>query len=442
MEENNIIEKLTKKKEPLISVVKIDEFTDIANNCFDFEFDGNAKFYPFEKPKNIPKDFNIGIIVGASGSGKSTLLKEFGQEEKIIWDNSKGIISNFNTPQEAIDKLMAVGLTSVPSWVKPYNVLSVGEKFRADLARKLDNNVLIDEFTSVVDRNVAKSCCVSISKYIKKNNLKNIIFCTCHKDILEWLEPNWVIDTDLGYLYNGRYLRRPKLNLSIYETDYKSWKMFKQHHYLTGSINKASKCYILKWDKEIVGFCSVRTSPNGYIKNSWCIHRLVILPDFQGMGLGKFLLNNISKTYIDKGCRMFIKTACIKLGKYMECSDKWISTTHNNQKRTKNEKMLAKRWHGYVLDTNRKCYTYEYVGEEYFKKEHIRIGIKFNGLIKSQSEFNTYINGYLKQYKDKYITFVSTEVGKENYADFYAKENKIRREFLSKKKNYDILLEL
>ena len=110
-----IIENLKRNTEPLISNVVTDEFTNIANNCFDFEFDGESKIYPFIKPKKIPKDFNIGIIVGASGSGKSTLLKEFGKEKKIVWDNKKGIISNFNTPQEAIEKLTAVGLNSVPS---------------------------------------------------------------------------------------------------------------------------------------------------------------------------------------------------------------------------------------------------------------------------------------------------------------------------------------
>jgi ABC-type ATPase with predicted acetyltransferase domain len=53
-------------------------------------------------------------------------------------------------------------LNSVPSWYKPYQVLSNGEKFRADLARKLKSNTVIDEFTSVVDRTVAKAASVSL----------------------------------------------------------------------------------------------------------------------------------------------------------------------------------------------------------------------------------------------------------------------------------------
>jgi ABC-type ATPase with predicted acetyltransferase domain len=97
----------------------------------------------------------------------------------------------------------AVGLNTIPSWYKPYQVLSNGEKFRADVARKLKSNAVIDEFTSVVDRNVAKAASVSLSRYIKNNDIENIVLSTCHRDILEWLEPDWVIDTDAGEFQQG-----------------------------------------------------------------------------------------------------------------------------------------------------------------------------------------------------------------------------------------------
>jgi ABC-type ATPase with predicted acetyltransferase domain len=104
-----------------------------------------------------------------------------------------------------------VGLNSIPSWYKPYAVLSNGERFRADLARKIEDGAVIDEFTSVVDRNVAKAASVALSKYIRKNNIKNVVLSTCHRDILEWLEPDWVIDTDLGEYTEGFFLPDQKL---------------------------------------------------------------------------------------------------------------------------------------------------------------------------------------------------------------------------------------
>jgi len=200
-----ILEKLTKENKPLEVITNIDEFTKFAAKAFDCEFNGTARFFPWGTPKKIPQIFNIGVIYGASGSGKSTLLKTFGNEEKFEWDPKKSIVSHFSTPADAIDKLGAVGLNSIPSWYKPYHVLSNGEKFRAELARKIKDGAVIDEFTSVVDRNVAKAVSVSLSKYIKRNNIKNIILATCHEDILEWLEPDWVINTNSGEVYSGNF---------------------------------------------------------------------------------------------------------------------------------------------------------------------------------------------------------------------------------------------
>jgi ABC-type ATPase with predicted acetyltransferase domain len=204
------MEKLIKTSTPLISTVDRDDFIKASEKAFDCIFDGTSKFYPWILPSNIPKQFKIGVIVGSSGSGKSTLLKNFGVEDSPEWDSTKSIVSHFESPDESINKLGAVGLNTIPSWYKPYHVLSNGEKFRADLARKLKSNAVIDEFTSVVDRNVAKAASVSLSKYVKNNDINNIVLATCHRDILDWLEPDWVIDTDAGEFHQGFFLPAQK----------------------------------------------------------------------------------------------------------------------------------------------------------------------------------------------------------------------------------------
>jgi len=213
--------KLERNETPLTVTTKQTEFTSATEKAFDCAFDGVTKFYPWVKPE-LPNDYNIGVIVGSSGSGKSTLLKEFGIERVPRWNTVGGIVSNFRTPDDAINALSAVGLNTIPSWYKPYHVLSNGEKFRADLAIKLDRAredgyLIVDEFTSVVDRNVAKAASVSISKYIKKYNIKNVVLSTCHRDILEWLEPDWVIDTDLGEYTEGFFLLDQKSKLTYFE---------------------------------------------------------------------------------------------------------------------------------------------------------------------------------------------------------------------------------
>lgn len=223
----NRIIKLEKSKNPLTSSVLRDEFIIASEKNFDCIFDGTSKFYPWEVQDIIPKKFKLGVIVGSSGSGKSTLLKQFGIEEVPVWDNTKSIISHFSSPEEAINKMGAVGLNSVPSWYKKYEILSNGEKFRADLSRKLKSNSVIDEYTSVVDRNVAKAASASLSRYIKNNDINNVVLSTCHRDILDWLEPDWVIDTDTGELYQGFFLSDQKSKLKFIEQHITSGKFLK-----------------------------------------------------------------------------------------------------------------------------------------------------------------------------------------------------------------------
>lgn len=150
-----------------------------------------------------PCDWQIGLIVGASGTGKTTIARELYPDayierfeythESILDDMPKE-----RSMQEITKALTSVGLASVPSWLKPYSVLSNGEKMRCDLARAIlsDKELFVfDEFTSVVDRNVAKIGSFAMQKAIRKTN-KRFIAVTCHYDVEDWLLPDWVFDTN------------------------------------------------------------------------------------------------------------------------------------------------------------------------------------------------------------------------------------------------------
>jgi len=174
-----------------------DKYTEYIYSAFDIQNkDETTVKIPinFEGAKQF--DWNIGVIYGGSGTGKTTLLKEFGALKEDSFDENKPLISNFDwlEPKEATFLLSAMGLASVPTWLRPFHLLSNGEQYRAALAYKVgkakDNEViLIDEFTSVVDRDVAKAMSNALQKYIRRNN-KRIIVASCHFDIMEWLLPD------------------------------------------------------------------------------------------------------------------------------------------------------------------------------------------------------------------------------------------------------------
>jgi ABC-type ATPase with predicted acetyltransferase domain len=150
----------------------------------------------------VPEKWNIGVIVGNSGTGKSTIAKEifknyyikqFEYEHKSVIDD----MPKEKTVEEIEKMFYAVGFGSVPSWLKPFSVLSNGEKMRVDLARALLEKDIIcfDEFTSVVDRTVAQTMCIAVNKAINKLD-KKFIAVSCHYDIIEWLQPDWIFDTN------------------------------------------------------------------------------------------------------------------------------------------------------------------------------------------------------------------------------------------------------
>lgn len=355
----------------LKSQVKVDEITKELSRVFDYEFSGETHFSPptismLDRETSIGNEWSIGLIVGPSGSGKSTLLKDFGVEEQVKWESDKAVCSHFEDATDAQERLCAVGFNTIPAWMRPFHLLSNGEQFRANLARKLKDNAVIDEFTSVVDRNVAKSCSLAIRRYIDQKGLKNITFATCHYDIVEWLQPDWVFDTSTGSVTTRRSLQRPEISLEVVPCNIKAWEMFRNHHYLSTDINKGARCFLAIWNDIPVGFNAVIALPSGNLKNAWRGHRTVILPDFQGMGIGVRFSDTIGEIMLAEGKRYFSKTAHPRLGEYRNASHKWRPTSHNMQNRkdyetekredTKYSKELR------MKHRDRFCYAHEYIG--------------------------------------------------------------------------------
>lgn len=149
------------------------------------------------------KKWNIGLIVGSSGSGKSTIAKEVFSDSYIFEQSysAGSVIDDMpegKSVKEITKAFTSVGFASPPSWLKPYSVLSNGERMRCDLAKAILEEqpvVVFDEFTSVVNREVAKTGSFAIQKAVRKLG-KKFVAVACHSDIIEWLQPDWIYNTD------------------------------------------------------------------------------------------------------------------------------------------------------------------------------------------------------------------------------------------------------
>lgn len=352
--------------------IEHDEYTAKAAQFFDVPITDRS-IVKINNNINLPDDWQIGLIYGPSGCGKSTILKEYGTIKNNDWDNSKSIISNFNPIdfEEASKCLSCVGLASIPSWFRPYNVLSNGEKFRADLAKHLlseESIILVDEFTSVVDRNVARSTSNAVSKWIRGNKNKKVIFASCHEDIIEWLTPDWVYNPVEGIMHMPRgCLHRPKINLQIFRAKYEAWELFKHHHYLSADLNKAAKLFVATWNDVPVACIAIIALPNPYLKNAWRASRTVVLPDYQGLGIGVKLSDYFGSLIKAGNGRFFSKTIHPAMIAYrLKHKANWKETTHSREARKPlNTSMLKRNW--YVSD--RFCFSFEYVGDKSSEEE-------------------------------------------------------------------------
>ena len=311
----------------------------VAANSLDIDVKKKSIHHLHIENINIPEKWNIGLIYGNSGSGKTTLIKHlFG--EKIFETILNEEIPIINQLPEELNyddcakMLNGIGLNSVPCWLRPVKTLSNGQKARAEAVLLMCQNkeiVFIDEWTSVVDRTVAKAMSICLAKYAKKNN-KKIILCSCHFDILEWLSPDWMIDCnkqkfELPQSDTFFFTEREKLKFDIREIGRESWRYFSKYHYLSDKLPGGQLyLYGLFYNNNQIGFqCFANYTPyKKGTKKIFHANRTVIHPDYNGLGLGILLINETSKLLLEKyDYRIMAKYSSIPLFKAMIKQTKW-----------------------------------------------------------------------------------------------------------------------
>ena len=449
----------------LLARVALDTATERASEAFDYEFGGESVFAvprmpaePFLRAGDS-QGFGIGLLVGPSGSGKTTLLKQHfggpvdafeggaptayraeaglggagarsygGVARPAAWDDRRSVAEQVSPlaaadggVADAAERLRAVALPE-PAWLKPFCALSTGERFLAQLARAAGDFVVIDEFSSTVDRPFARRVARRIAAFCRRRRFRNVVFATCHEDVVAGLEPDWVFSTQVQQMALGVTRRAgaggadeadaaaeaeaatavsfaaPRVSLQLMRVPHAHWSVFREFHYLDTGINTASPCYTAWWTPEAAGgdaggagaaavdanaatdaaqrqgrlavgiVCTLPfpgSARQGVMHRE---HRCVVLPDFQGLGFGTRISDKVARAYVRRGMRYQSRTAHPRFGTHRGRAEHWVGTSGNLRfnplKGVFGAAGRAKlRVEGRDLVKLRVCYSHEYVGD-------------------------------------------------------------------------------
>lgn len=317
--------------------------------------------------------WSIGAVVGPSGSGKTSIGRAIFNADRLVdlsagWSPDRPIVDDI-APSGDFNKvtglLASVGLGDVPAWLRPFRVLSNGERFRAGLARLICERpaeAVVDEFTSVVDRQIARVGAQAFQKAWRRENPEGkVVVLTPHYDVIDWLQPDWVIDTKTKTFDRGTPRQRPAIELEVWKVNGSYWRFFEPHHYLRPPHPIAAEYYVGTVDGELA--CHLAISPAFQI-NGYRAARLVTMPEWQGLGIGTTFLETIAQRNLDgygrknKPFPTYIQTSHPQLCAALRRSPKWVQVSARlygtNRKRNNQNLRRAEQKTGSLLNGTRK----------------------------------------------------------------------------------------
>lgn len=286
------------------------------------------------------QEWRIGLIVGPSGCGKSTVGRHLFPElarldvhgrppEFAEWVGRGAVVDAFPPDmaiKDVVALLSAVGFASPPAWVRPFHVLSTGQQFRVTLALRLayaaqGERILFDEYTSVVDRTVAQIGSAALAKLVRQRK-QQFVALTCHEDVEDWLQPDWVYRPAENSFAWRLLRRRPPIELDVVRCRPSAWRLFAPHHYLSHHLNRTATCFLASWRGRPVAFSAwlpfVGKGPRTRRE-----HRTVTLPDYQGAGIGNALSDFIASLWAGLGYRARSTTTHPAMMRSRHASSNW-----------------------------------------------------------------------------------------------------------------------
>ena len=342
----------------------------------------NAIVHTILKDYEFKDDFQVCYITGCSGSGKSSLLRvlkeQYGYDDlglQQVMNEDKALIDLIGQDtKEAIGLLSICGLAEAKLFVKRPHELSDGQKYRFQLAWLLDQKrsmIMIDEFTSFLDRTTATVVAFNIQKICRRNNIK-LIVATAHNDLEEFLKPDVKIDFKTGdgveTTYNTVEDSNPFIqHLTIEEATKQDFSDFIKYHYKNiKAVPGQKKMYKLMYKDRAIGlavyavasrmlsgrntyFNKHYMSPKGYPLmdkvNSDFISasRFIIHPQYRGCGLGAWFTHETVKLMDEEFGKPFIEFSSV-MAKYTPFLQKGgiIDICDNESAKSKNDTQKVK----------------------------------------------------------------------------------------------------
>jgi len=187
---------------------------------------------------------------------------------------------------------------------------------------------------------------------------------------------------------------KPKMDIIVKEGEKHLWNIFAPHHYMDHKLPPSCVFYTFYWikdDEEVLVGCSGVIFQIARNIKARRFTRVVVLPEYQGLGFGSLIINTIASYYKKEGIqKFFLSTFHPRLGEYMRHSSKWEASNNNLKVFKTNDKANEGCMKG--LRDGVAMYRYNFVGCEKYELlynpiELLKIRTELKKLHKESDEF-------------------------------------------------------